>query len=108
MRALVVLEPADSRPVSARQLYPRPFAFDAVEKYRTGLMIVSTALGHFRDPKFPPPTEIVHLSDASRYRGEYPSSFAVDSRGQPFIHRRDSIHQLLMLMPEAFEFVGEI
>ena len=106
MRALVVLEPADSRPVSANQFCSRPFAFDAVEKCRTGLMIVSTALGHFRDPQFPPPSQIVHLSDVSRQNGS--QSFAVDSRGQPFIHRRDSIHQLFVLMPEAFEFVGEI
>ena len=68
MRALNVLEPADSRPVCAKLLLTvRSFAFDAVEKYRTGLMMVSTALGHFRDPNFPPPSEIGHLSDASRF-----------------------------------------
>jgi len=44
----------------------RSFAFVAVEKYRMGLMMVSTASGHFRDSKFPPPSEIGYLSDASR------------------------------------------
>jgi hypothetical protein len=35
-------------------------------------------------------------------------SFTVYRRGQPFIHRRDSIHQLLMLPTQMFELLGEI
>src|SRR5258708_76693 len=57
-RAPLVLEPADSRPVSAQHRgCSRRFAFVAAKKYRMGLMMVRTASGHFRDSSFPPPSE---------------------------------------------------
>lgn len=72
-------------------------------------MLVSTAFRLLSRSTIPAPVLIRSLSDAARRDDDsVPCSFAVDSRGQPFIHRRDSIHQLRMLMAEAFEFVGEI
>src|SRR5260370_34057585 len=55
-RTPVVLEPADSRPVSAQHcVCSRPFAFVAAEKYRMGLMMVRTAFRPLSRFKFPAP-----------------------------------------------------
>jgi len=88
--SLSFLEPADSRPVSGNVASRKPW--DAVEKYRTGLIPVSTAFRLLSNPQFqiPPPVPnrsplgcraavtTIHFHDHS-------PSIAADS---PFIHRR--------------------
>lgn len=72
-------------------------------------MLVSTAFRLLSRSTIPAPVLIRSLSDAARRDDDsVPCSFAVDSRGQPFIHRHDSIHQLLVLTAQVFELLGEI